>query len=200
VVRDTKGGPLPAERLLDAAGDLFDREGIRAVGVDRLIDAAAVARASLYQHFGSKDGLVVAWLTRQDERDRAGFDAALDHLAGDAAADPETRIRTFFEVAAAGTRRRNYRGCLYVNALTEVPDAGDRVADIVTRHRHWMRDELAAASAKAGAADPGLLADHIQLLYDGALVGAKTAHSVEPIRVAEELAVTLLRAAVSAAP
>lgn len=197
-VRDTGGRPLPAERLLDAAGELFDREGIRAVGVDRLVVAAAVARASLYQHFGSKDGLVVAWLTHQDERDRRGYASALDRLPGDAAT-PELRIRTFFDLAAAATRRRRYRGCLYVNALTEFPDAGDAVAQVVKKHRRWMHRELAAAAVAAGAGDPEQLADRIQLLYDGSLVGAKTAHSTAPIRHARELAVELLHAA-SGAP
>ncbi|GEL26636.1 hypothetical protein PSU4_55900 [Pseudonocardia sulfidoxydans NBRC 16205] len=198
VVRGTPRRPLPAERLLEAAGALFDREGIRAVGVDRLVAEADVARASLYQNFGSKDALVLAWLSKQDEVDRAGYDRALRAAArsADGPADPMTRIRTFFDLAVAATRRRHYRGCLYVNALTEFPDRDHSVHMVVAEHRRWMREEIADAAAMAGAADPAEVARSVQLLYDGGLVGAKTARSVEPIRRAEQLAAELVEAAV----
>ncbi|GAY08888.1 transcriptional regulator, tetr family [Pseudonocardia sp. N23] len=198
---------MPAERLLDAAADLFDRDGIRAVGVDRLVAEADVARASLYQNFGSKDALVLAWLTRRDELDRAAYDRALRAATRDAGspADPATRIRTFFDLAAASMRRRHFRGCLYVNALTEFPDDDHSVHLLVAEHRKWMRDEIADAAAMAGAAAPAALAASVQLLYDGGLVGAKTAHAEEPVRLAERLALDLLttataREATSAAP
>lgn len=202
-MRGTTRRPLPAERLLDAAADLFDREGIRAVGVDRLVAEADVARASLYQNFGSKDALVLAWLTRRDELDRAAYDRALRAAARDAEApaDPATRVRTFFDLAAASMRRRQFRGCLYVNALTEFPDDDHSVHVLVTEHRRWMRDEIADAAAMAGVPDPMTLASSIQLVYDGGLVGAKTARSEEPVRLAERLATDLLAASVvSAAP
>ena len=202
-VRGTTRRPLPAERLLDAAADLFDREGIRAVGVDRLVAEADVARASLYQNFGSKDALVLAWLTRRDELDRAAYDRALRAAArdADAPADPATRIRIFFDLAAASMRRRHFRGCLYVNALTEFPDDDHTVHALVTEHRRWMREEIADAAAMAGVPDPATLAASIQLIYDGGLVGAKTARSEEPVRLAEQLATSLLTmSSVSAAP
>jgi AcrR family transcriptional regulator len=197
-VRGTPGRPLPAERLLEAAAALFDREGIRAVGVDRLVAEADVARASLYQNFGSKDALVLAWLTKQDELDRATYDRALRAAARSAGgpADPAARVRAFFDLAVTSTRRRRYRGCLYVNALTEFPDDDHSVHLLVGEHRRWMREEIADAAAMAGAADPAEVARSIQLLYDGGLVGAKTARSVEPIRLAERLAIGLLDAAV----
>jgi AcrR family transcriptional regulator len=198
VVRETQRRPLPADRLLDAASDLFDREGIRAVGVDRLISEADVARASLYQNFGSKDALVLAWIARQDVQDRARYDEALRAAAAETGApvDALTRIRTLFDLAMASTSRRRYRGCLYVNALTEFPDHDHAVHEVVTAHRRWVHAELADAAAMAGAPNPAGLADRIQLLYDGALVGAKTARSTEPIRLAEQLALDLVTAAV----
>lgn len=196
-MRGTPRRPLPADRLLDAAAALFDREGVRAVGVDRLVAEADVARASLYQNFGSKDALVLAWLTRQDELDRAGYDRALRAAARTGRVDPVTRIRAFFDLAVSATRRRHYRGCLYVNALTEFPDDDHSVHLLVADHRRWMREEIADAAAMAGVADPVELARSVQLLYDGGLVGAKTARSVEPIRLAERLALALLEGSVA---
>jgi AcrR family transcriptional regulator len=187
-VRETQRSPLPADRLLDAAATLFDREGIRAVGVDRLIAEADVARASLYQNFGSKDALVVAWLSRQDEADRDRYSRAVRRDG----ADPLRRIRTMFELAVTSTGRRHYRGCLYVNALTEFPDQGHPIHEVITEHRRWQRTELADAARQAGAAEPDAVAERIQLLYDGGLVGAKTTHSTEPIRMAERMALDIV--------
>ncbi|MFC4947286.1 TetR/AcrR family transcriptional regulator [Pseudonocardia sp. GCM10023141] len=185
-MRTAQHTALPAERLLDAAAALFDREGIRAVGIERLISEADVARASLYQNFGSKDGLVAAWLRRQDQLDRAGFARA---TRGSAPAD---RIRAVFELAATGARRRRYRGCLYVNALTEFPDPHHPVHQAVAEHREWLRRELHETLQEAGAPDPAALAERIQLLYDGGLVGTKAAHTARPVQLAAEMAVELL--------
>lgn len=186
-------GRDPAERLLDAAGELFDREGIRAVGIDRLIADAGVARASLYQHFGSKDSLVLAYLERVDRADRARYAGATRALGE----RPLERVRTVFTLAEASARRRRFRGCLYINALTEFPGRDGDVARIVTAHRDWLLDQLDSALRQAGAATPAELARHIQLLYDGALVGTKASRDTGPIRRAAELADRLTAAAVS---
>jgi AcrR family transcriptional regulator len=186
----TKGRD-PAERLLDAAGQLFDREGIRAVGIDRLIADAGVARASLYQHFGSKDSLVLAYLERVDRADRERYAQATRALSD----RPLERVQTVFTLAEASARRRRFRGCLYVNALTEFPERGNGVERVVTEHRGWLLDELRTALAQAGVADPDESAAHIQLLYDGALVGTKASRDTLPIRRAGALAARLIAAA-----
>jgi AcrR family transcriptional regulator len=188
----TARGRDPGARLLDAAADLFDREGIRAVGIDRLIADAGVARASLYQHFGSKSSLVLAYLRRVDAADRDRFARATAALAD----RPRDRIRTVFSLAEASARRRRFRGCLYVNALTEFPDRGDGVHAVVTEHREWLLDELTSALRQAGAAGAGEVAANIQLLYDGALVGSKAGRDVGPIRRAAALAERLVELAV----
>lgn len=193
---ETKGGPvrhrdsrpLPADRLLDTAAALFDREGIRAVGIERLIAEADVARASLYQAFGSKDALVVAYVERADRTDRERYARAVRALAE----DPRERIAAFFRLAAAGIRRRRFRGCLYINAATEFPDPDHPVHDAVAAHRDWQRAELVRAARQAGAADPERLGTRLQLLYDGALVGAKTLRDTGPIEEAAALAAELL--------
>lgn len=183
-------GRDPGERLLDAAGELFDREGIRAVGIDRLIADAGVARASLYQHFGSKDSLVLAYLERVDRADRERYAQATRTMSD----RPLERVQTVFTLAEASARRRRFRGCLYVNALTEFPERGNGVERVVTEHRGWLLDELRSALAQAGVADPDESAAHIQLLYDGALVGTKASRDTLPIRRAGALAGQLIAA------
>jgi len=177
----------PAERLLDAAARLFDREGIRAVGIDRVIATAGVARASLYTHFGSKDALVTAYLERADREDLQRLRRAVRGL-GD---DPLGRIRAAFDLASSAARRRGYRGCRYLNAATEFPEPGSPVAAVVAEHRARQRTAFRDALVQLGHPDPDETAARIQLVYDGGLAGSKAERSAEPITRAAALAEAL---------
>ncbi len=103
---DGRSRRSPADRLLDTATSLFDREGIRAVGIERLIAQADVARASLYQAYGSKDALVVAYVERTDRTDRERYQRAVRGLTD----DPAARIAAYFELASSSMRKRRFRG------------------------------------------------------------------------------------------
>jgi AcrR family transcriptional regulator len=87
------------------------------VGVDQILREAAVAKASLYSTYGSKDALVIAYLADLDQRDRNRW-----LLAAADVADPLARVLLFFDLAIAGAPARGFRGCLYANAATEFPD------------------------------------------------------------------------------
>ncbi|MEE2057011.1 TetR/AcrR family transcriptional regulator [Rhodococcus artemisiae] len=176
----------PAERLLDTASALFAEFGIRAVGVDRILAEAGVARASLYSSYGSKDGLVHAYLDRLDRRDRARWNDAVVGID-----DPVRRILTFFDLALASAPGKNFRGCQYANAATEFPE--ERIEPVLA-HREWLLDTLVGLLDRAGAADPGLTAERVRLIYDGALAGSKFEHSIEPIRRGRDLAAELIEA------
>lgn len=180
----------PAERLLDAAARLFDREGIRAVGIDRVIASAGVARASLYAHYGSKDALVTAYLERADRNDLHRWQRAVRGLDD----DPLGRIRTAFDLASAAARRRGYRGCLYLNAATEFPGPASPVAPVVAEHRARQRSAFRDALVQLGHPDPDETAARIQLVYDGGLAGSKAERSAEPITRAAALAAALATA------
>jgi AcrR family transcriptional regulator len=173
----------PAERLLTAAGRLFAEHGIRAVGIDQILSTAGVARASLYQSYGSKEALVVAYLERQDTADRAAYRAAVS-----GAGDPAQLVLTSFDLARAAARRRSFRGCLYLNAATEFPAADHPVAAAVEEHRAWLRARWAAALG-----DRSGLVEQIQVLYDGGVAGAKASRSEAPITVARRMAEELLK-------
>lgn len=173
----------PAQRLLEAAGTLFTQEGIRAVGVDRVLTKAGVARASLYHAFGSKDGLIAAYIDRQDESDRTKWEQAITEL--DSAED---KILALFDLAHSAAVARRFRGCLYLNAVTEFPDRTHPVATAVTRHRTWLRELLVDLAGQAGARDANRAAERIQLLYDGAVAGSKFSRSTDPIELGKGLA------------
>lgn len=182
-----ENGLTPAERLIQTATTLFVREGIRAVGVDRLIADAQVARASLYQCFGSKDALITAYLDRQHEMDRTVYERAMARLE-----DPVERALVLFDLAEASSRRSRYRGCPFLNAITEFPGHRHPLFAVVLKRRQWLLNQLFTALQDARVDDPRTVAEQVQLLYDGGLAGSKVNKSGEPIRLAKQMAQELI--------
>jgi AcrR family transcriptional regulator len=141
------------ERLLATASALFYAEGITSVGVDRIVSAARVTRATFYRHFPGKEDLVVASL----EAELAG------HHDGDELVRALGR-EVAREIAAPG-----YRGCAFINAASEFEDARSPVRAAVAAHRAWYLAAVRRAFARAGHARPGSAARHFLMLRDGAM-------------------------------
>src|SRR5271166_6105672 len=158
--------PSPRERLLKAADELFYAEGVTSVGIDRIIERADVARASLYSTFGSKDELIRGYLEHRMEISKERLRAAIE-----AHADPRERLLSVFGVQAAVFVRPGYHGCPFNRATAEA-QPGSAAYEVPRAYRGWLRDFLRELAAEAGAPDPGLLASQIHLLYDGAMLAA----------------------------
>lgn len=183
----TRGGkPSPSQRLLETASALFAENGIRAVGIDRILADAGVARASLYSSYGSKDALVLAYLDHLDHRDRARWAEAVEGLD-----DPVAKILMFFDLAMRTASTKNFRGCQYANAATEFPQ---EILEPVVAHREWLRVTLVELLVEAGVPDPANVAVRLQLIYDGALAGSKFEHSIAPIRLGRDMVAALVAA------
>ena len=154
------------ERLLATASDIFYREGIHGIGVDRVLAEAGVTRATMYRHFAGKEALVVAYLDSEDAAIRGYFDEAAQlGLA------PSDLLDAVVVGIAEDVERRHTRGCPFINAAAEYPDADSPVRAVVTRHRTWFRESLRAAADAAGVADPERVASSLVLLRDAAMVG-----------------------------
>jgi AcrR family transcriptional regulator len=153
-----------SERLLAAAGDLFYAEGVHSVGIDRVIERAGVAKASLYNTFGSKESLVAAYLHQRHERTRARVDAALA-----TATTPRERILAVFDAQARQMAEPGFRGCAFVAASVESPPDG-AVGEASHEYRAWLRALFAEPARELGVADPDELARRLHLLYDGASI------------------------------
>ncbi|MFJ3473365.1 TetR/AcrR family transcriptional regulator [Microbacterium maritypicum] len=159
--------PSPARaRLIDAATRLFYEEGIHAVGVDRVIEEAGVTRATLYKQFGGKENLVLAYLAHEDEMLRAMFAEA-----GESVADPDVLLEAVVQGIAADIRERHTRGCPFINAAAEYPDAEGAVRRLIDEHREWFRSTLQAVAETVGLERPEEVAASLVLLRDAALVG-----------------------------
>src|SRR3712207_1353891 len=108
--------PSARERLLAAADELFYAEGVHTVGIDRVIERAGVAKASLYSSFGSKDGLIRAYLEARHERRRERILAGLERFES-----PRDRLLGVFDVLAEVASSSGFRGCAFYNASAESP-------------------------------------------------------------------------------
>jgi len=153
----------PRERLLEAAGELFYAEGVQSVGIDRVIERAGVAKASLYSAFGSKEELVRAYLDERHSRVLGRLRAAVDAVDP---ADPLARIVAVFDEQAEIFRAPDYHGCAFAAAAAGAPRGG-RVDEAARAYRRDIRELFNELATAAGAADPPLLASQLQLLYDG---------------------------------
>ncbi|MGW7406962.1 TetR/AcrR family transcriptional regulator [Streptomyces sp. NPDC054833] len=158
-----EGDLPPRERLVRAASRLFYYEGVRAIGVERLIAEAGVTKATFYRHFAAKDDLVVAYLRTKD----AYYKDVAEPLA--AAHPPAEAIDLIFEAIAEHARERGFRGSPFMNAAAEYPDATHPVRGLVTTHRDWIRTLFQELLTRLGHTDPKSAAGALLMLYDGAM-------------------------------
>ena len=179
------------QHLLSTAWRLFYRDGYRTVGIDTLLAEADVAKMTLYNHFASKEDLIVAVIQRRS-------DEVLDGLVGAVKAagrSPERRLLAVFDWLKTLFASDDFKGCAFVRALSEYPDSGHPIHHAAWTHKLAVRKMLAVLAAEAGAKDPGALADALRLLIDGALVAAHATRSAKPAIVARRAAANLLKAA-----
>ncbi len=153
------------ERLLEAADELFYREGVHTVGIDRVLEKAGVAKASLYGTFGSKDELVRAYLEGRSLRIQERTMKRLATLS-----EPRARLLAIFDLLAERVADGSFRGCAFVNACAEGPAGPTPPRAMASGHRTWLPG-LAELARDAGVRDPVGVGRRLALL-DGALIGA----------------------------
>ena len=188
--RPSAATPSPRERLLAAASELFYAEGVQSVGIDRVIARARVAKASLYTTFGSKEALVCAYLEAQHERTLAGLRSA---VAG--CMDPIERVLAVFDAQARQFGTPEFHGCAFTAAAAEALPGG-RIELVAESYRRDIRALFTELSAAAGAPEPERLATQLQLLYDGAGLGAKMDRDPDIAGPARAAAAALIAAAI----
>jgi AcrR family transcriptional regulator len=155
------------DRLLDAADRLFYREGVGAVGIDRILGEAGAAKASLYQHFGSKDQLVASYLERRTVEARAHIEAYL------ADTPPSQRALKFFDWVVTWAESRDFRGCPLQHTVSELTDAAHPARVIAHGQREWFAARFREWTTAAGVKDAKATARALMVLFDGAVAGAE---------------------------
>lgn len=171
------------ERIMAAADRLFYRKGIRAVGVDTIAAEAGISKRSLYDTFPSKDALVAAYLQA--------------HLRPLPASDgpPVAQLLSMFDQLQARFATGNFRGCPFVNAVTELAEECETARAIALRYKEDRRQHVRELLARAGASDPDMLADQIALLVEGAIASMLVRQDPSVASQARAAATVLMRAA-----
>jgi AcrR family transcriptional regulator len=160
-------GRTARERLLASANELFYAEGVHTVGIDRIIEHAGVAKASLYNIFGSKERLVGAYLaSRHDDTTERLMEAVERHRS------PRKRLLAVFEAQGRIVAQPGFRGCAFVAATAEASQ-GSVIEQAADDYRAWIRALFTDLAEQAGAANPAELARQLQIIYDGAGLAAQ---------------------------
>lgn len=183
-----RAAPSVRDRLVDSAFELFYREGIQAVGVQRVIEAADAAKASLYAHFPSKDDLIKAYLERMSERARARLEEAI----AAAGPDPRRQLLALFDAIHGWSSSPDFRGCPFTNAAGELADPDHPGCTAITCHRTWLRQRIEELTRATGVKDAPLIAPALLLLLDGATSAAMLDHDPDIVLIAKRAAERLL--------
>jgi AcrR family transcriptional regulator len=168
------------QRILDTADLLFYDEGIRAVGVDRLISSSSVTKATFYKHYGSKDRLIGDYV---DHRHRASVDELADLV--DEHVEAGAVLRALQESISHQISSPDFRGCPFINAAAEFSDAMHPVRRSVVAHREWFVGVLEQLLRGVGHPLAGDAADDLVLARDGAMTGG---YAGDPIAASTALA------------
>ncbi|HTA37495.1 MAG TPA: TetR/AcrR family transcriptional regulator [Candidatus Acidoferrales bacterium] len=166
------------DRLLDTANDLFYQEGVRAVGVDLVVERSGVAKTSLYRHFATKDDLVAAVL----ERDDAAFWVRWDAIAREHAGDPSAELHAQLRWIAQYVAGPKYRGCPFLNVATEFPSSDHPARVVALRNKNDLRRRLSLLAKRMKVRKHEALADQLLLLIDGAYVDGQLFGKTGPAR------------------
>lgn len=181
-----KDSPGPRERLLETGQRLFYARGA-SVGVDALLKEANVARRSLYEHFGGKDGLVTEVMRRASEKDLTWYEEA---LAG--AAEPRARLLGLFDRLDELVSSEDFRGCRYFATDLALADPDHPAHAETEGFRRRLRALLLREVKAMGQPRPARVAEQLHLLIEGTLVMGATGDAQHPGRAARELAAAIL--------
>ena len=183
------------DQLIDTALALFSRDGFQRTGIDRILAESGIAKMTLYNHFKSKDELILAVLRRRDETFRNWFMREVERCAG----SPRECLLAAFDVLEEWFRGGNYGGCMFINATAEFGGHTDSIRGSCAEHKKLVLDYLTDLATKAGASDPEELAFSLNLLAEGAIVTAQVLGMPEAAQRARKAAEVLVSAALKPA-
>lgn len=154
-------------RILETANRLFYSEGIRTVGIDRLISESSVTKATFYKHYGSKDRLILLYIEARHTTEVARLEAIVESHP-----EPEAALRALMATVTADIASPGFRGDAFLNAAAEFSESQHPVRSVVLRHREWLTGFLVELLQDLGHRMPGDGADDLILARDGAMSGA----------------------------
>jgi AcrR family transcriptional regulator len=189
----TKGRKSKREHLVEAAQQLFYREGIKGTGIDAVLEHAGISKRTLYNHFKSKDELVIATLQRRDDEFlnmiKTGVNKFASQQQGNALF---AKPLAFFDAIEEWTKSPQFSGCMFINASAEYPRQDHPVHVICTMHKRLVIQYLEELLEPLQLANKHDLALQFAVLADGAIVNAHTTSNKNAAQVAKQIALSLL--------
>jgi len=155
--------PDTRDRILDTAARLFNDHGVRAVGMQQIIDEAGCGKNLLYREFPSKDDLVTAYLQRY----RRDWATLVDQATGPLADDPGAQLVAITRLAATQVDVPDYRGCAFRTCYSEFREPGHPAGRVAAEQLQDVSDQVHSLSSRTGAGDPELLAERVWLVIEG---------------------------------
>ncbi|MEU8780098.1 helix-turn-helix domain-containing protein [Streptomyces sp. NPDC048637] len=159
----------PRERILDAAEELFQSEGIRRVGVQAIAEKAETTKMAIYRHFETKDALVAEWLRIV----AADYQAAFDRVEAEHPGRPGEQILGVARFIAEGLPTISHRGCPFINSLAELPDRSHPARQVIEQHKARQTRRMVGLCTEARLHDPEQAAAEITFALEGAQVSTQ---------------------------
>jgi AcrR family transcriptional regulator len=188
---------LPAQskrdQLVTTALELFYQHGFNATGIDKIIAAAGVSKKTLYNHFKSKDELILATLRKRDEQFRNVIMRDTERLGVTA----KERLISVFDAHDIWFNSKNFCGCMFINASAEFSSQQNPHHMLCVEHKRLVRNYLKALAEQTNVKDPSLLSQQLNLLLEGAIVEAHVSNNKQGAQLAKTIATTLVNNALS---
>jgi len=176
----------PRERILETASRLFYIQGYNNTGINQVLDEAKVAKASLYQHFGSKDELGIHYLKAAREEWFAGLDKWTNSKK-----TPVQKLIACFDFLEYSLQQNNFLGCKFINMLSEIGDTSAPMSHEILEHkrklRQYIKSFIEQALHEKPAGDIDVISDAIYLLFEGAIVESKIYKETWPVKKAKKM-------------
>lgn len=189
-ISDAHPGADVRARILETACTLFYQQGVRAVGVDLVVEKAGVAKTSLYRHFRTKDDLIAAFLQREDE----DFWGTWNRVAEQYGDDPSAELAAHLEWIGERVGRPNYRGCPQINVAAEFPETDHPARKVAAAHKRQMRQRLKGIAERLEVGRPDELAGQLVVLINGAFVSSQIFEPGEATPLLRQAAQALIQA------
>ena len=182
--------PRPSRRdhLVTTAISLFCKHGFHATGIDRILETAGVSKKTMYEHFRTKEELIMAALRQYDSQFRNYFMREVEKTG----TTPREKLLAVFDVAHAWFSQNNFFGCVFINAVGEYSEIDSPIRAISREFKSMMRGYIEKLAGEAGAPDPKELASELSLLLEGAIVTAQVSHLPTAAHTAKKMAKVIM--------
>tara|TARA_R110000751_G_scaffold234229_9_gene335823 strand:+ start:127940 stop:128500 length:561 start_codon:yes stop_codon:yes gene_type:complete len=183
--------PSKRDELVQKALKVFYRNGFHATGMDMLVTETGVSKTSMYNHFRTKEDLILAVLRLRDEHFRNWLYRRMEERAD----TPRDQLIAMFDALEEWFEEPGFRGCMFIKASAEYQNADHAIHIQSAEHKRMLQVHVGELARKAGLKNPDLLARQLLLLKEGAIVTAHLQHTQAPAQDAKAAAIALIELA-----